>query len=126
MAQHTTEQIEQVITESLVTFGAGADQINRDAALEALDIDSLDLAELSQIGIEEQASASSSPAATSRPSRPSATRSTSWRSAPDGRPQVLRVPGGVSESVAASCGLPWPPAKAAPAVLATTAEPLAG
>jgi acyl carrier protein len=46
-------QIEKVITDSLVTFGADADQINRDAELEALDIDSLDLAELSQI-IEEQ------------------------------------------------------------------------
>ncbi len=46
-------QIERVITESLITFGADADQINRDAELEALDIDSLDLAELSQI-IEEQ------------------------------------------------------------------------
>jgi acyl carrier protein len=46
-------QIEKVITESLVTFGADADQINREAELEALDIDSLDLAELSQI-IEEQ------------------------------------------------------------------------
>jgi len=49
MAQPSTEQIEKVITESLITFGAEADQINRDAALEALDIDSLDLAELSQI-----------------------------------------------------------------------------
>jgi acyl carrier protein len=46
-------QIERVITESLITFGADADQINREAELEALDIDSLDLAELSQI-IEEQ------------------------------------------------------------------------
>jgi len=46
-------QIEKVITESLITFGADADQINREAELEALDIDSLDLAELSQI-IEEQ------------------------------------------------------------------------
>ena len=53
MAQPSTDQIEKVITESLVTFGADADQINRDAALETLDIDSLDLAELSQI-IEEQ------------------------------------------------------------------------
>jgi acyl carrier protein len=53
MAEHTTEQIEKVITDSLITFGADADQINRDAELEALDIDSLDLAELSQI-IEEQ------------------------------------------------------------------------
>jgi acyl carrier protein len=53
MAQSSTEQIEQVITESLITFGADSKQINRDAALEALDIDSLDLAELSQI-IEER------------------------------------------------------------------------
>ena len=53
MAQPTTEQIETVINESLVTFGADADQISRDASLESLDIDSLDLAELSQI-IEEK------------------------------------------------------------------------
>jgi acyl carrier protein len=53
MAAPSSEQIEKVITESLVTFGADADQISRDAELEALDIDSLDLAELSQI-IEEQ------------------------------------------------------------------------
>jgi acyl carrier protein len=53
MAAPSSEQIEKVITESLVTFGADADQINPDAELEALDIDSLDLAELSQI-IEEQ------------------------------------------------------------------------
>jgi acyl carrier protein len=49
----TTEQIEKVITDSLISFGANADEINRDAELAALDIDSLDLAELSQI-IEEQ------------------------------------------------------------------------
>ena len=53
MADASPDQIEKVITDSLVTFGADADQINRDAELEALDIDSLDLAELSQI-IEEQ------------------------------------------------------------------------
>jgi acyl carrier protein len=53
MAQPSTDQIEKVITESLITFGADADQISRDAALETLDIDSLDLAELSQI-VEEQ------------------------------------------------------------------------
>jgi len=53
MTDPTPEQIEKVITDSLITFGADADQINRDAELEALDIDSLDLAELSQI-IEEQ------------------------------------------------------------------------
>ena len=46
-------QIEKVITDSLISFGANADEINRDAELTALDIDSLDLAELSQI-IEEQ------------------------------------------------------------------------
>jgi acyl carrier protein len=49
MAQPSTDQIEKVITESLVSFGADADDINRDAALESLDIDSLDLAELAQI-----------------------------------------------------------------------------
>jgi acyl carrier protein len=53
MAEPTTEQIEKVIIDSLISFGATAADINRDAALEALDIDSLDLAELSQI-IEEQ------------------------------------------------------------------------
>ena len=53
MAEPTTDHIEKVITDSLITFGADADQISRDAELEALDIDSLDLAELSQI-IEEQ------------------------------------------------------------------------
>ena len=46
-------QIEKVITDSLISFGANAEDINRDAELTALDIDSLDLAELSQI-IEEQ------------------------------------------------------------------------
>jgi acyl carrier protein len=45
----TTEQIEKVITDSLISFGANAEEINRDAELAALDIDSLDLAELSQI-----------------------------------------------------------------------------
>jgi acyl carrier protein len=53
MAQPSTAQIEKVITDSLVSFGADADAVNRDAELTALDIDSLDLAELSQI-IEEQ------------------------------------------------------------------------
>ena len=53
MPEVTTAQIEKVITDSLISFGANADDINRDAQLTALDIDSLDLAELSQI-IEEQ------------------------------------------------------------------------
>jgi acyl carrier protein len=45
----TEEQIEKVVVESLETFGADAEQITREATFEALDIDSLDLAELSQI-----------------------------------------------------------------------------
>jgi acyl carrier protein len=53
MAEHSSEQIEKVITDSLISFGANADDISREAELTALDIDSLDLAELSQI-IEEQ------------------------------------------------------------------------
>jgi len=53
MAPPTGDQIEKVITDSLVSFGANAEDINRSAELTALDIDSLDLAELSQI-IEEQ------------------------------------------------------------------------
>jgi acyl carrier protein len=49
MAETSNAQIEKVITDSLISFGANADEINRDAELTALDIDSLDLAELSQI-----------------------------------------------------------------------------
>jgi acyl carrier protein len=45
----TQEQIEQLVIESLQTFGAKPDDITREATFEALDIDSLDLAELSQI-----------------------------------------------------------------------------
>jgi acyl carrier protein len=45
----TTEQIEKVVVESLETFGADPAQIEPQATFEALDIDSLDLAELSQI-----------------------------------------------------------------------------
>jgi acyl carrier protein len=45
----TEEQIEKVVVESLETFGAEPEQITRGASFEALDIDSLDLAELSQI-----------------------------------------------------------------------------
>jgi acyl carrier protein len=45
----TEGQIETLVVESLQTFGADADAITREATFEALDIDSLDLAELSQI-----------------------------------------------------------------------------
>jgi acyl carrier protein len=45
----TEEQIGQVVIESLESFGADPEHISRDATFEQLDIDSLDLAELSQI-----------------------------------------------------------------------------
>jgi len=45
----TQEQVQAVVVESLETFGADAALITPDATFEALDIDSLDLAELSQI-----------------------------------------------------------------------------
>jgi len=45
----TQEQVEAVVVESLETFGADPSLITPDATFEALDIDSLDLAELSQI-----------------------------------------------------------------------------
>lgn len=45
----TEEQVEQVVIESLESFGADPEHISRDATFEQLDIDSLDLAELSQI-----------------------------------------------------------------------------
>ena len=48
----TEEQIEKVVVESLESFGADRDDISREATLEQLEIDSLDLAELSQIVLE--------------------------------------------------------------------------
>ena len=45
----TTEQVDQVVTESLVSFGADADAVSPAATFETLDVDSLDLAELAQI-----------------------------------------------------------------------------
>jgi acyl carrier protein len=47
------QQIEKLVADSLETFGADAEQIKPEATFEALDIDSLDLAELSQIVHEE-------------------------------------------------------------------------
>jgi acyl carrier protein len=44
-----TQTIEQLVTESLVRFGAEPNEIDRQATFEQLNIDSLDLAELSQI-----------------------------------------------------------------------------
>jgi acyl carrier protein len=45
----TPQSIEEKVVESLVTFGADAGEINRDATLEQIDIDSLDLVELTQV-----------------------------------------------------------------------------
>jgi acyl carrier protein len=45
----TAEQVDQVVNEALVSFGADADAISREATFETLDVDSLDLAELAQI-----------------------------------------------------------------------------
>ncbi|HWX97424.1 MAG TPA: phosphopantetheine-binding protein [Solirubrobacteraceae bacterium] len=45
----TQEQIQLVVIESLQTFGADPEDIAPGVTFEALDIDSLDLAELSQI-----------------------------------------------------------------------------
>lgn len=44
-----TGRIEQVVFDALETFGAEKADITRDAGFEALDVDSLDLAELAQI-----------------------------------------------------------------------------
>jgi acyl carrier protein len=45
----TAEQVEQTIKDALPQFGVDESQITRDATFEELDVDSLDLAELSQI-----------------------------------------------------------------------------
>jgi acyl carrier protein len=45
----TPQSIEETIIESLVNFGADADAVKREATLEEIDIDSLDLVELTQV-----------------------------------------------------------------------------
>ena len=45
----TPDQVEQRMTDALVEFGPQREEIKRDATFESLDVDSLDLAELSQI-----------------------------------------------------------------------------
>ena len=45
----TATDVETTVTDALETFGADRAEIKRDATMEQLDIDSLDLAELSQI-----------------------------------------------------------------------------
>jgi acyl carrier protein len=45
----TTDQIEAVVYDALVEIGPPRDELSRDAKFEELDVDSLDLAELSQV-----------------------------------------------------------------------------
>ncbi len=45
----TTEQVQTVVYDALVEFGPSRDELSREASFEALDVDSLDLAELSQV-----------------------------------------------------------------------------
>ena len=45
----TTDRVEQVIFDGLVEVGAERDAVSREATFENLDVDSLDLVEVSQI-----------------------------------------------------------------------------
>jgi acyl carrier protein len=45
----TTDRVEQVIFDGLAEVGAERDQISREATFDSLDVDSLDLVEVSQI-----------------------------------------------------------------------------
>jgi acyl carrier protein len=45
----TEDQVQSLVVDSLRSFGAEAEQITPESTFESLDIDSLDLAELSQI-----------------------------------------------------------------------------
>lgn len=45
----TPQDVEATVVENLVAFGADADAVSRDATLEAIDVDSLDLVELTQV-----------------------------------------------------------------------------
>lgn len=49
----TAEQVETVVADALAEIGPERELIKRDATFEELDVDSLDLAELSQV-VEEQ------------------------------------------------------------------------
>lgn len=53
MSATSEGQVEQVVIDSLVSFGAERAEIDREATFEALDVDSLDLAELAQVVEEE-------------------------------------------------------------------------
>ena len=45
----TQEQVETVVYDALVDIGPTRDQLSRDATFESLEVDSLDLAEVSQV-----------------------------------------------------------------------------
>ena len=47
--QVSTDNVEKVVFDGLAELGADRDSISREATLEALDVDSLDLVELAQI-----------------------------------------------------------------------------
>jgi len=49
MATTTPQDVESTVIENLVTFGADREAVSRDATLEAIDVDSLDLVELTQV-----------------------------------------------------------------------------
>ena len=49
----TSEQVEKTIYDGLVELGTERAELNREATLESLDVDSLDLVELAQIVEEE-------------------------------------------------------------------------
>jgi acyl carrier protein len=49
----TTEAVEKTITDALEQFGVDPSQVSREATFEELDVDSLDLTEVSQIIDEE-------------------------------------------------------------------------
>jgi acyl carrier protein len=49
MSTITTEAVEKTVIEALISFGAEPDEVKPETELTTLDIDSLDLAELSQI-----------------------------------------------------------------------------
>jgi acyl carrier protein len=45
----TPQAVEEKIVEAIANLGAERDEINRDATFESLDVDSLDIVELSQV-----------------------------------------------------------------------------
>jgi acyl carrier protein len=49
MSTATREEISRKVVETLASFGPAIDDLRRDATLEELDIDSLDIAELAQV-----------------------------------------------------------------------------